>query len=221
MEIRTTFGSADALDTPAVTILLDRLEANIARVQRIVAGHGVALRPHIKTHKIPAIAKMQLAAGASGITCQKLGEVEVFVDEGVDDDILITFNIVGNAKTERLALLAKRVRHLSVVLDNDAVARGISSAARAAGVEIPFLVECDTGFGRNGVATPGAALDLATLAMKMPGLRFEGLMTYPNRPETARSSPRRSRCFVAPVSTSRWSRAEGRPRSARSAISRC
>jgi D-serine deaminase-like pyridoxal phosphate-dependent protein len=185
MEIRTTFGSAAALDTPAVTILLDRLEANIARVQRIVAGHGIALRPHIKTHKIPAIAKMQLAAGASGITCQKLGEVEAFVDEGVDDDILITFNIVGEAKTERLARLAKRVRHLSVVLDNDAVARGISSAARAAGVEIPFLVECDTGFGRNGVATPGAALDLGTLAMKMPGLRFEGLMTYPNRPETA------------------------------------
>ena len=175
---------ASQLDTPAVTILLDRLEANIARVQRIVAGHGVALRPHIKTHKIPAVAKMQLAAGASGITCQKLGEAEAFVDEGVNDDILITFNIVGDSKTQRLAALAKRVRHLSVVLDNEAVARGISSAASAAGVEIPFLVECDTGFGRNGVATPQASLDLATLVMRMPGLRFEGLMTYPNRPET-------------------------------------
>ena len=65
------------------------------------------------------------------------------------------------------------------------MARGISTAARRGGVEIPFLVECDTGFGRNGVATPQAALDLATVAMKMPGLRFEGLMTYPNRPETA------------------------------------
>ena len=176
---------ASQLDTPAVTILLDRLEANIARVQRIVAGHGVALRPHIKTHKIPAIAKMQLAAGAVGITCQKLGEVEAFVDEGVDDDILITFNIVGDSKTDRLAALAKRVRHLSVVLDNETVARGISAAARRAGVEIPFLIECDTGFGRNGVATPHAAVDLATSAMKLPGLRFEGLMTYPNRPETA------------------------------------
>ena len=176
---------ATQLDTPAVTIRLDRLEANIARVQALVAGHGVSLRPHIKTHKIPAVAKMQLAAGASGITCQKLGEVEAFVDEGVNDDILITFNIVGDAKTERLAALAQRVRHLSVVFDNEVVARGISEAARRAGVEIPFLIECDTGFGRNGVATPQAALDLATRAMSMPGMRFEGLMTYPNRPETA------------------------------------
>jgi D-serine deaminase-like pyridoxal phosphate-dependent protein len=174
-----------SLDTPSVTILLDRLEDNIARVQRLVASHGLALRPHIKTHKIPAIAKMQLAAGAAGITCQKLGEVEAFVDEGVDDDILITFNIVGEAKTERLAGLAQRVRHLSVVLDNDTVARGLSDAARRAGVEIPFLVECDTGNGRNGVATPQAAHDLAVRAMRLPGLRFEGLMTYPNRPETA------------------------------------
>jgi D-serine deaminase-like pyridoxal phosphate-dependent protein len=154
-------------------------------VQRTVAGHGVALRPHIKTHKIPAIAKMQLAAGAVGITCQKLGEVEAFVYGGVHDDILITFNIVGDAKTERLAALAKRVRHLSVVFDNDVVARGISTASRHAGIEIPFLIECDTGFGRNGVATPQAALELAMLGMAMPGLRFEGLMTYPNRPETA------------------------------------
>ena len=146
-----------SLDTPSVTILLDRLEANIARVQQLVSRHGVALRPHIKTHKIPAIAKMQLAAGAAGITCQKLGEVEVFVDEGVDDDILITFNIVGDAKTERLTALARRVRHLSVVFDNETVARGISAAARRAGVEIPFLVECDTGNGRNGVRTPQAA----------------------------------------------------------------
>jgi D-serine deaminase-like pyridoxal phosphate-dependent protein len=176
---------ASELDTPAVTILLDRLEANITRVQALVAGRGVAFRPHIKTHKIPAVAKQQIAAGAVGITCQKLGEVEVFVDAGVNDDILVTFNIVGASKTERLASLAKRVRQLSVVLDNEVVARGISEAARRARVEVPFLVECDTGFGRNGVATPQAAFDLAILAMRLPGLRFDGLMTYPNRPETA------------------------------------
>jgi D-serine deaminase-like pyridoxal phosphate-dependent protein len=172
------------LDTPAVTILLDRLEANIARVQRLVASHGKALRPHIKTHKIPAIARMQIAAGAVGITCQKLGEVEAFIDGGLNDDILLTFNIVGEFKTERLAGLAKRARRLAVVFDNAVVARGISAAADRHGVEIPFLVECDTGFGRNGVLTPEAALDLAKAAMKMPGLRFDGLMTYPNRPET-------------------------------------
>src|ERR1700694_3142697 len=90
------------LDTPAVTILLDRVEGNIRRVQALVAGHGMANRPHIKTHKIPAIGKMQVAAGAVGITCQKLGEVEVFADAEVADDILLTFNIVGEQKTDRL-----------------------------------------------------------------------------------------------------------------------
>ena len=83
------------LDTPSVTILLDRLDANIARAQATIAGHGIGNRPHIKTHKIPAIAKMQMEAGAIGITCQKLGEVDVFIEAGVADDILLTFNIVG------------------------------------------------------------------------------------------------------------------------------
>jgi D-serine deaminase-like pyridoxal phosphate-dependent protein len=176
---------ASDLETPAVTILLDRMEANIARVQKLLDRHGLAARPHIKTHKVPEVARRQLAAGAVGITCQKLGEVEVFVEAGVTDDILLTFNIVGPAKTERLAALSRRVRRLAVVFDNEVVARGISEAARRAAVEIPFLIECDTGLGRNGVLTPRAALDLAALAMRMPGLRFEGLMTYPNRPETA------------------------------------
>src|SRR5690606_32099809 len=83
------------LETPAVTIDLDRLEKNIARAQEMVAANGIKNRPHIKTHKIPEIARMQIAAGASGLTCQKLSEAEVFVDAGLDDDILITFNIVG------------------------------------------------------------------------------------------------------------------------------
>ena len=91
------------LDTPAVTIDLDIVEANIARAQAILDRHGVANRPHIKTHKIPALAKMQMDAGAVGITCQKLGEVEVFADAGVADDILLTYNVLGEAKTERLA----------------------------------------------------------------------------------------------------------------------
>jgi D-serine deaminase-like pyridoxal phosphate-dependent protein len=82
----------EALDTPAVTIDLDRVAANIARVQATVAAHGIANRPHIKTHKIPAIGRMQMAAGAIGLTCQKLDEVEVFADESVADDILLTFN---------------------------------------------------------------------------------------------------------------------------------
>jgi D-serine deaminase-like pyridoxal phosphate-dependent protein len=142
------------LDTPAVTILLDRMQDNITRVQRHLDRHGLANRPHIKTHKIPAIAKLQIEAGAVGITCQKLGEVEAFVDAGVCDDILLTFNIIGDAKTDRLMALIKRIGRLAVVLDNEVVARGLSRAAVRHGADVRFLVECDTGFGRNGARTP-------------------------------------------------------------------
>src|SRR6266404_3255348 len=169
------------LDTPAVTVRLDVVERNIRRVHEHLARHGIANRPHVKTHKIPALGKLQMAAGAVGITCQKLGEVEVFTDAGVADDVLLTFNVVGRAKIERLQAVARRLRRLAVVFDNEVVARGLAEGARAAGTEIACLVECDTGFGRNGVQTPEAALELARTAMRLGGLRFEGLMTFPNR----------------------------------------
>jgi D-serine deaminase-like pyridoxal phosphate-dependent protein len=172
----------DALDTPAVTIRLDRLAENIRRVQAHLDAHGLANRPHIKTHKIPAVARMQLDAGAVGLTCQKLGEVEAFIDAGVGDDILVTYNILGEAKAERLMALSKRVGRLAVVLDNEVVACGLSEAARRHDGEVRFLVECDTGFGRNGVQTPEAALALAQAATRLPRMRFEGLMTFPNSP---------------------------------------
>jgi D-serine deaminase-like pyridoxal phosphate-dependent protein len=173
------------LDTPAVTVHLDVMDSNLRRVHGHLARHGIANRPHIKTHKIPAIGKLQMQAGAVGITCQKLGEVEVFTDAAVADDVLLTFNVLGREKTERLMALSRRLERLAVVLDNEVVARGLSEAAVLHGGEVPFLVECDTGFGRNGVQSPEAALDLARTAMKLPRLRFEGLMTFPNRdPET-------------------------------------
>jgi D-serine deaminase-like pyridoxal phosphate-dependent protein len=139
------------LDTPVVTVDLDIMRENIRRVQAHLSRHGIGNRPHIKTHKIPEIGKMQIAAGATGITCQKLCEVEVFVDAGVTDDILLTFNILGEPKTDRLMTLVKRVRRLAVVLDNDVVAQALSDAAARHGADLPFLVECDTGFGRTGV----------------------------------------------------------------------
>src|SRR6058998_4019606 len=100
------------LDTPAVTVRLDIVERNIARVHGHLAHHGIANRPHIKTHKIPALGRMQMQAGAVGITCQKLGEVEVFTDAGVADDVLLTFNIIGGAKTDRLMALSRRLKRL-------------------------------------------------------------------------------------------------------------
>jgi D-serine deaminase-like pyridoxal phosphate-dependent protein len=173
------------LETPVVTIDLDRLERNIARGQAMVDAAGMKHRPHIKTHKIPDIARMQLAAGATGLTCQKLSEAEVFIDAGLDDDILITFNIVGPQKTEHLMRLSDRVNKLSVVADNEDVIRGLSEAGVRHGRDVPILIENDVGFGRNGVQSPEAALSLARYAMNMPRIKFEGLMAFPTTGQKA------------------------------------
>ena len=172
--------SVDDLDTPAVVIHLDRMEENITRVQQMIARHGLKNRPHIKTHKIPAIAKLQMDAGAIGLTCQKLGEVEVFIDAGICDDFLLTYNIIGERKTDKLMELASRVKRLAVVADNETVLRGLSEAGQRHNRDVQLLIECDTGFGRNGVQSPEAALELARLAVKLPRIALEGLMVFPN-----------------------------------------
>lgn len=165
------------LETPVAVVDLDRVEANIGRLQTYLDGHGIANWPHIKTHKIPAIAQLQLAAGAAGVTCQKLGEAEVMADAGVGD-ILITYNLLGGARLERLAALARRAS-VRVTADSETTVRGLAAAMAAAGLELPVLVECDTGLGRCGVQTPAEAVELAATIARLPGLRFGGLMTYP------------------------------------------
>lgn len=177
--ITATRPAVDLRDTPVVTIELDIMDANIRRMQAYLDGHHIANRPHIKTHKIPAIARAQVAAGARGITCQKLGEAEVMLDAGITD-ILVTFNVLGEAKLGRLRRLADRPgTRLSVVCDSKAAARQLSGAFADRAGALPVLVECDTGMGRNGVQTPDEALALARTIAELPGLRFEGLMTYP------------------------------------------
>src|SRR5262245_33297163 len=170
------------LDTPVATVDLDAVERNIARMQGYCDAHGIAFRPHIKTHKLPAIAHMQVRAGAVGITCQKLGEAQVMEAAGLRD-ILLSFPLVGAAKAERLAALA-RDAHMSVAADSAVVARGLSRALAAADVEVGFLVELDGVFHRTGVPTAEEAAELAELVDSLPGLRFDGLMTYPTTPET-------------------------------------
>jgi len=171
-----------SLDTPFATVDLDAVERNIARLQGYCNEHGLAFRPHIKTHKLPAIAHMQVRAGAVGITCQKLGEAEVMQAAGIRD-ILLTFPLVGTGKAERLAALAHE-GEIAVAADSAVVARGLSQALGGAGAEAGFLVECDTGFGRTGVQTAQEAAELAELVDGLPGLRFDGLMTYPTLPGT-------------------------------------
>lgn len=165
------------IETPAVLIDAERMEANLARAQRYADAHGLALRPHIKTHKIPRFARRQLDLGAAGITCQKLGEAEVMADSDICD-ILLTYNIVGARKLARLAVLARRVE-LKVTADNAAVVDGYAEAFKVAPAPLIVLVECDTGMGRCGVQAPQEALALAQRIDAAAGLAFGGLMTYP------------------------------------------
>jgi D-serine deaminase-like pyridoxal phosphate-dependent protein len=170
----------DELDTPTLVADLDAVERNIARMQAYCDEHGLALRPHVKTHKLPELARLQVAAGACGITCQKLGEAEVMADAGIDD-ILLSFPLVGAAKAERLAALSRRVT-MSVVGDSAVVAEGLAAVLAREGLEVDFLVECDTGYSRTGVQGAEEAADLAVLVDRLDGLRFAGLMTYPSVP---------------------------------------
>jgi D-serine deaminase-like pyridoxal phosphate-dependent protein len=169
-------------DTPFASVDLDAVGRNIARMQSYCDAHGLSFRPHIKTHKLPAIAHEQLAAGAVGITCQKIGEAASMVAAGVDD-VLVSYPVLGDSKVERLCGLA-RVARISVAADSAAVARCLSAGAVEADVTIDFLVECDTGLERTGVQTPSDAASLAQLVHELPGLRFAGLMTYPTSERT-------------------------------------
>ena len=169
----------DQLETPAAIVDVERMEANIDKLQRYLDGHGIVHRPHVKTHKIPHIAQRQMDAGAAGITCQKVGEAEVMAGAGLGD-IFIPYNIIGQTKLERLMRLAGQVR-LSVTADSAFAARGYAEAAqRADGADVPVLVEFDTGMGRCGVQSPREAADLARTIATSPGLRFGGLMTHPS-----------------------------------------
>ncbi len=167
--------------TPAVVIDLDVVERNIARVQAMCDAAGVANRPHIKTHKSPAIAAMQRAGGARGITCQKIGEAEVMADAG-HDDILISYNILGEQKVNRLGALLSRIK-VTVAADNPTVVAGLPRAAEIAGRDLDVMVECDTGRKRAGVVTVSEAIELAKDIASCPGLSFAGFMLYP--PENA------------------------------------
>ena len=165
------------IETPAVLVDVDRVEANLKRAQAYANEHGLKLRPHIKTHKLPQFARRQVELGAIGITCQKLGESEVMADAGLDD-IFMPYNILGRPKLDRLIALADRVA-IQVTADSETVVDGLSDAFAGRPKPLTVLVECDTGLGRCGVQSPAAARALAERIDQAPGLAFGGLMTYP------------------------------------------
>ena len=168
-----------ALDTPCVVIDMARVEANLRRAQDYADKAGLALRPHVKTHKLPQLARMQMALGAVGVTCQKLGEAEAMAAGGLTD-IFIPYNILGAAKLDRLKALHDRIT-VAVTADSRTTINGYASRFGDAAHPLPVLVECDTGANRCGVQTVAEVLDLAQAIRAAPGLRFDGLMTYPPR----------------------------------------
>jgi D-serine deaminase-like pyridoxal phosphate-dependent protein len=167
------------LDTPATLIDLDRMEKNIRQWQADVDRCGVKLRPHIKTHKIPEIARMQLAAGARGIVSAKVSEAEPFAAAGIDD-ICIAYPVVGAQKWERIAALATSTRSLTVNCDCEEAARGLSRSAADAGVVIHVQIDIDSGLRRGGISCEDhAAIErLAVAIQALPGLRLAGITTY-------------------------------------------
>ena len=164
------------LDTPALLLDVAALDRNIARMAAFAHQAGVSLRPHCKTHKCPHIAAKQFAAGAIGVTCQKLGEAEVMAAAGIGG-LLIANQIVGPAKIGRLVELARR-SGIIVAVDDPYNVASLSEAASAAGVTLGVLVEVDVGMQRCGVQPGEPALALARCVLGSPGLRFDGLMGY-------------------------------------------
>jgi D-serine deaminase-like pyridoxal phosphate-dependent protein len=167
------------LDTPATLIDLDRLEKNIREWQAHADNCGVRFRPHIKTHKIPEIARMQIAAGARGIVSAKVSEAEPFAAAGVED-VCIAYPVVGELKWQRTAELAKHIRSLTVNCDSEEAARGLSKAAAKAGVTVYLQIDIDSGLHRGGIPWEDAAAveRLAAVIGSLPGLRLAGITTY-------------------------------------------
>ncbi len=164
------------IDTPTLLIDLQKLEHNIDKMAAFADSVGVGLRPHMKTHKCPIISQKQIAAGAIGVTCQKLGEAEVAAKSGISD-ILITNQIVGQRKIDRLAKLAKEV-DVKVLVDSRQNVVELDRAACEKGVELGVLVEVDVGMGRCGVQPGEQALRLVEFVHNQKSVKFMGLEGY-------------------------------------------
>jgi D-serine deaminase-like pyridoxal phosphate-dependent protein len=164
------------IDTPALLIDLDALERNIRRMQERLAGTKVRLRPHSKTHKSTTIANLQIAAGAAGVCCQKVSEAEIMVDGGVGD-VLISNEVIGDAKIDRVAALARRAK-LAICVDDADNVQALAAAAARCGATIDVLVELNVGANRCGVESAGDLVRLARMIALEPSLRFAGIQAY-------------------------------------------
>ncbi len=165
------------LDTPALIIDLDIMERNLSRVADYAREHDLRLRPHTKTHKIPALGRKQIELGAAGLTVAKVGEAEVMLG-AQPEDLLVAYPVIGRRKLERLMEVAGKTR-VTVALDSLFAARQLSDAARESQREIDVLAEVDLGLGRVGVLPGAPLIELATAIDRLPRLRFAGITFYP------------------------------------------
>ena len=190
----------EEVDTPALILDLDAFERNLAMLNRAVAGR-VRVRAHAKTHKCPEIAKRQMQAGAVGVCCQKVSEAEALVEGGVRD-VLISNEVVGAPKMQRLAALAPHGR-LGVCVDDIGNLRGLA----ATGARLDVFIELEVGMGRCGVAPGEPALALAREIVAAPNLRFAGLHAYHGRAQHVRSMAERKESIERAAATVRATRA--------------
>ncbi len=165
------------LDTPALLIDLDIMERNLARAAEYARANDLALRPHTKTHKIPELARRQLASGAAGLTVAKVGEAEVMI-EAEPSQLLVAYPVIGRRKLERLMVVGRRTK-LVVALDHLLPARQLSDAAREMRLSIGVLAEIDVGLGRVGVQPGPELAQLIEGLARLPHLTLEGLAFYP------------------------------------------
>ena len=170
-------GSRADLNTPVLVLDVDALDRNILAMAALAAGHGVALRPHAKTHKSVDIAKRQIAAGAAGVCCAKIGEAEALSDDGVTG-IRITSPVAAPRAIDRLAALACRAEGLMAVIDHPGVATRIDAALAAAGARLDVIIDIDPGIARTGVASADAAVALAKTIAALPNLEYRGVQFY-------------------------------------------
>jgi D-serine deaminase-like pyridoxal phosphate-dependent protein len=164
------------LETPALLVDLDIMERNLARAATYAASHGLALRPHVKTHKSPLVAARQIALGATGLTCATPFEAQVM--SAVTDDILVAYPPVGAARARRLATLPSNVR-LVVALDSEVAVAELSRAAASAKRSVGVYVELDVGMHRVGVPGVPEAIALAKRVRDDRNLEFAGIAFYP------------------------------------------
>jgi D-serine deaminase-like pyridoxal phosphate-dependent protein len=167
---------SNQLSTPALLIESETVFRNLRRLSDYAAVHAIEVRPHTKTHKSCLLARMQLDAGAVGVTVAKVSEAEAISVPG--QDVLVAYPPIGHLRAARLATLA-RDRTMRAAVDSLTAINTMSTAACAANVNVGLLVELDVGLGRTGVPSPDATLPLAQAIDRAPGLRLDGIMIYP------------------------------------------